>query len=386
MSDSNRVGIRYIKEVTAGTTPSTPTLEVLPFTGSSDLGFTPETTTSSIIRSDRQISDLVQVNGSVAGGFDTELIAGTALDSLLQGVMFSAVTLASQSEVATITAASITVTDGAGNTVLAATGIGTGVVVGDVMKVEVGSETAFGVVSVATANSITIVGAMTASGSVTATVTILPSISNGVEQAYYTLERTYRTGESGVFYEYLRGMSPGTFSVSASASSIVESSFGFTGLTQEFNSQLSATRPAATTFTPYNAASNVATISIGGETLSSNFVMEANLEVENNLRERTALGTLGATSIGAGEFSVTGGINTYFNDSSLVAQVTTGTDTSLTIGFQSGDEEIIFILPRVKFTEGMADVSGSNEDVMCNLGFQALASSSLKTMYIAKNA
>ena len=388
MSDTNRVGLRYVKEVTAGTTPSNPTLEVLPFTGSSDLGFTPETTTSNIIRSDRQVSDLVLVNGTVGGGFDTELIAGTALDSLLDGVMFSAVTLGSQTATETITAASVTVTDIAGGTTLAATGIATGVSVGDILKVEVGTETVIAAVTArADADECTISCAMTAAGSVTATVTKLPSISNGTEQSSYTMERTYRTGEGAdEFEEYLRGMVPGTFSMSAAASSIVEASFGFTGKTQAFQTAISATRPDAPAFSVYNAASNVATISIGGEAMGDNFVMEASIEIENNLRERNALGTLGAISVGAGEFSVTGSLNTYFNNSDLIAKVIDNSETSLTLGFNSGDESIVFFLPRVKFSEGTPDVSGKNEDVMASISFQAiLDDTTTYTMAIAKD-
>ena len=393
MSDTNRVGLRYIKEAagTPGTTPSTGQLVAIPFTGSSDLGFTPETTTSSIIRSDREISDLVLVNASVGGGFDTELIAGTALDSLLDGVMFSGTTLASQTASVKVNSGSVTFTDVAGGTTLAGTGITSGVTVGGVVKVENATETVIApVTGVTGSTSITISASTTSAGATSGTtVTLLPSISNGTTQSSYTMERTYRTDEgSDEFYEYLRGMVPGTFSMSASASSIVEASFGFTGKTQKFEAQLggSLTRPTAGAFSVYNAASNVATIAIGGEPMGDNFVMEASIEIENNLRERNALGTLGAISIGAGEFSVTGSLNTYFNNSDLIAKVIDNSETSLTLAFNSGDESIMFFLPRVKFSEGTPDVSGKNEDVMASISFQALRDNTLPnhTLTIAK--
>ena len=388
MSDTNRVGLRYIKETVAGTTP-TGEFAVLPFTGSSDLGFTPETTTSSIVRSDRQVSDLVLVNGTVGGGFDTELIAGTALDSMLDGVMFTNTPLGGQTATVIVSAGSVTVTDVAGGTDLDATGIGSGVAVGDIVKVEVGSETAIAAVvgrDVDT-NSISISCAMAATGSVTATVTKLPSISNGSTQSSYTMERTYRTNEAEEFNEYLRGMVPGTFSMSAAASSIVEASFGFTGQTQAFETEKTGmTRPAAPAFSVYNAASNVATIAIGGEAMGDNFVMEASIEIENNLRERNALGTLGAISVGAGEFSVTGSLNTYFNSSDLIQKVIDNSETSLTLSFSSGTESITFFMPRVKFSEGTPDVSGKNEDVMASISFQAILDTTTGyTLAIAKN-
>jgi hypothetical protein len=392
MSDTNRVGLRYIKEVasTPGVTPTSGALVALPFTGSSDLGFTPETTTSNIIRSDREISDLVLVNGSVGGGFDTELIAGTALDSLLDGVLFSNTPLGGQTAVVKVNSGSVTFTDVAGGTTLAGTGITSGVTVGGVVKVENATETVIAPVTVVTGSTSITISASTTSAGVTSgtTVTLLPSISNGTTQSSYTLERTYRTDETGEFHEYLRGMVPGTFSMSASASSIVEASFGFTGQTQKFQAELggSLTRPTAGAFSVYNAASNVATIAIGGEAMGDNFVMEASIEIENNLRERNALGTLGAISIGAGEFSVTGSLNTYFNNSALIQKVIDNSETSLTLAFNSGDESIMFFLPRVKFSEGTPDVSGKNEDVMASISFQALRDSSSPnhTLTIAK--
>lgn len=393
MSDTNRVGLRYIKEgaSTPGVTPTSGALVAIPFTGSSDLGFTPETTTSSIIRSDREISDLVLVNASVGGGFDTELIAGTALDSLLDGVLFSGTTLGSQSATVILSSTSVTIASVTGGTTLTAAGVGSGVAVGDVVKVQVGAagETAVAPVLTSASGVIKIAAAMTASGATGAvTVTKLPAISNGTTQSSYTLERTYRTDETAEFHEYLRGMVPGTFSMSASASSIVEASFGFTGQTQKFEAELggSLTRPDAPAFSVYNAASNVATIAIGGEPMGDNFVMEASIEIENNLRERNALGTLGAISIGAGEFSVTGSLNTYFNNSTLIQKVIDNSETSLTLSFASGSDTISFFLPRVKFSEGTPDVSGKNEDVMASISFQALRdnSSPNHTLTIAK--
>jgi len=391
MSDTNRVGFRISKEVTPGTTVATNALVALPFTGASDLGFTPETATSAIIRDDRQVSDLVLVNGTTGGGFDTELIAGDALDALLEGVMFSADWTA---EVVSAASGELTTSDGAGTTSLVSDASDfSGISVGDLLEITIDGVTTLAATIAASASTIVVVGAL--GSGVTSTgswgVTALPQVKNGTTQRSYTMERTFDTGGTP-FYEYLRGMVPGTFSVSASASSIVESSFGFIGQSQSFESLFPLTgfsgddaRPAAPTFSVYNAASNVATLAIGGEVQTDNFVMEASIEVENNLRERNALGTLGATSIGAGEFSVTGSLNTYFSDSSLAQAVIDNDETSLTLGFKSGDEEIVFYMPRVKFSEGLADVSGANADVMLNLSFQAIADSDMGyTMAIAK--
>ena len=49
MSDTNRVALRLIEESVAGVTPATPAFEPIPFTGSTDLGATPETVVSDMV-------------------------------------------------------------------------------------------------------------------------------------------------------------------------------------------------------------------------------------------------------------------------------------------------------------------------------------------------
>ena len=86
MSDSNRVGLRYIEEVTWNTLPGTPTMAPIRFTGES-LVPNVENITSEEIRSDRMVTDLIQVSRSNTGGFDFELSDGT-FDTLLEGALF----------------------------------------------------------------------------------------------------------------------------------------------------------------------------------------------------------------------------------------------------------------------------------------------------------
>lgn len=88
MSDANRAGLRFIEEATWNTLPGTPTMVPIRFTGES-LSAAVENIVSSEIRSDRMISDQVQVSRQNNGGFEFELSYGT-FDSLLQGALFSA--------------------------------------------------------------------------------------------------------------------------------------------------------------------------------------------------------------------------------------------------------------------------------------------------------
>jgi hypothetical protein len=87
MSDSNRVGLRYIEETTWNSLPGTPTMQALRLTSDSIIPAI-DTIISEELRSDRMVSDLIQVSRSNTGGFDFEL-SGNTFDELFEGALFN---------------------------------------------------------------------------------------------------------------------------------------------------------------------------------------------------------------------------------------------------------------------------------------------------------
>ena len=86
MSESNRVAVRYVEESTYGVTPAdSANWQAIRFT-SEALSGTPNTSTSSEIRSDRMIADQIKTGLSVGGDISFELSSGT-FDDLLEAVM-----------------------------------------------------------------------------------------------------------------------------------------------------------------------------------------------------------------------------------------------------------------------------------------------------------
>ncbi len=86
MSESNQVSLRYVKEVTYGTTPTNSAdWQEMRFTSES-LTATPETMVSSQIRADRMTSDQYKVGLSVSGGVEDEFSAVT-YDDFLESLM-----------------------------------------------------------------------------------------------------------------------------------------------------------------------------------------------------------------------------------------------------------------------------------------------------------
>ena len=380
MSDANRVSLRYVKESTAGTTPGTPTLTEIKLTGTSDMGFTPQTVTSNIIRSDRQENDLTLVNGSVGGQFDTEIISSVH-DELIRGVLFSDSDWSTETEIISDgTAVAFSISSG-NTSIIDSDTNGTlgGAAVGEWIEIVkgAGDPEYYRVVLNLSANNIVVEGEVTATDGSDITITQGSSIINGVTQHSYTFEKAY-LDHSPVTYEYVRGMVPGTFSISASASAIVTGSFGFTGRSHEaVEARIAGSSESDVSGSTFNASSNIATIGEGGDP-GLNIVTELSVEIENNLRELNAIGTLGAFDIGSGTINVSGSLQTYFQDKTLLDKLIANTQTSLSFGFTDGaGESLIIDMPAIKFSEGVPDVPGKNEDVMLSLGYQAFADTTL---------
>jgi len=85
MTDTNRVSLYVLPETTWGTTPAAGNFEELRYTGES-LVFNVETASSSQIRSDRNVSDVVRTQASTSGDVQFELSYGS-FDTLLEGLM-----------------------------------------------------------------------------------------------------------------------------------------------------------------------------------------------------------------------------------------------------------------------------------------------------------
>lgn len=84
-ASSNDVSLKYVEELTPGTTPGTPAFKELRYTGES-LNFNIENITSQEIRNDRMVSDLIQVSADSSGDINFELSYG-AFDDLMESAL-----------------------------------------------------------------------------------------------------------------------------------------------------------------------------------------------------------------------------------------------------------------------------------------------------------
>jgi hypothetical protein len=217
------------------------------------------------------------------------------------------------------------------------------------------------------------------SGSKTLQVWVGDFIRNGTTEKFYTVERQFQD-HSPVTYEYFRGMSVNTLETSLTSQAIVTQSVSFLGTSSEITETrfTGAVDVAAATNDVMNTSSNVARIVEGGsEVVTPNFVLEASFNINNNLRALNAIGSIGAVDVGAGEFSLTGSLNTYFGNKDLVDKVINNTESGFVSVINKTSQAIVFDAPRIKFSTGTPEVPGKNQDVVVNLEYQAIRHATL---------
>lgn len=220
-------------------------------------------------------------------------------------------------------------------------------------------------------------------------------LKNGTTKRAYSVEEEFGDHDP-VTFNYTRGMQPGTATLfGGGAAEVVTGTVTFLGRDQEYTDAnttpktATAKRPAlaeatgritgavtlgAGTHPVMNTSSDVARIGRGGAAIDGvNLVLEATLEIENNLRPKRAWGVVGAADVGMGRFSASGTLNTYFDDRTIVESITKNEETSLDFLFtDSAQHALAYDLPRVKYREGTPDVPGVDTDSVANLTYQAL--------------
>jgi hypothetical protein len=214
--------------------------------------------------------------------------------------------------------------------------------------------------------------------------------ADAISSHQYAVERRFED-HSPVTRELFLGMVVGALNLQLSAQAIATGTVSFTGLNSEVDDVPSnlysggtPTDISADQFDVMNTSSDVGRIGRGADPVdasNANFVLEASIDLNNNLRPQQAIGTLGAVAIGAGELTVTGNLNTYFDDKSILELLLNNTETSFDIAVAGGDGRgFVFDMPRIKFATGAPDVQAKNTDALLSMTYQALRDETLGYM------
>lgn len=210
--------------------------------------------------------------------------------------------------------------------------------------------------------------------------------ADAISSNQFAVERRYED-HNPITRELFLGMALNNLNLTLSPQAIAVGSLTWFG----FNSTVSDNSPsypelyaalptdqAAPQFDVYNTSSDIGRLGRGVDPVDSagvNFVLEATIELNNNLRRQPAVGVFGASGIGVGELSVTGTLSTYFDNDAILQIILTNQETTLDVIMQGGDgRSMVFDMPRIKFSAGAPDVPGKNQDVTLPATYQAILS------------
>jgi hypothetical protein len=382
MSDTNRIQLGYIAEPAgsfAGAVSGSP-LKLMRITGES-LAQANNMVTSNEIRADRQTADVVRVGLSAAGDFNFELSAG-AHDDFLQYSLCSG----AWSSVVTVTAATISAASGDNSFNDSGSGLA-GMSANQWIRASGFANSAnngfFKITSVAAGKIIVRGGTLVteASGS-SRTLKMGAQIVNGTTLTTMNIERKYADLTS--ILSLFTGMAVNTLNLSVASSQIITGSAGFMGKTE---ASIAASNGSGYTAAPTNdvmsATDNVTAIL---ENYAQYDSTQFSISLNNNLRDRLQIATLGPKSIGMGEVGLTGTVQAYFASTAVMDKYLGNTPSALAIGFLDGNSSgYLFDCPRVKYTAGRRVAGGKNTDIIADMAWTAYREpTELVTLRIAR--
>lgn len=377
IADTNRVKFRYLEESAWNTTPASAMSEFR-LTGES-LNYNIANTTSEEIRSDRQVTDLVQTSASVDGDLNWELSYG-AQDDLFEGMLLSDWVGVGGGSTETITSGESASNldfdlDSTGNTITFGSSVTHAVVAGQWIELTgSAADDGFHLVTAVSGQELTVESiATTETLDETDAATVTGArLRNGTTEKSYTLEKEFNditqllsyTGcevNQGTMNFATGSIVNGTFSVIGGGSAIGTSTVG------------TGSPNAAPTNEVMNAVSNIGSLREGGTEVTSAYLNEISFTINNNLRGQEAVANLGFVGIGTGRCDVTGSFTAYFEDQTLYNKYLNGTRTSLDIRIAdaSGNAYVIS-MPEIEYDSGTVVAEGGNADVMVSLSFTAI--------------
>jgi hypothetical protein len=324
---------------------------------------------SAELRSDRMVSDLAETGFSTGGELGGEWSLAFTWSSFIEAALCGVRTQAS-------TVADESVTFTTGSNTIDAIGIGTGRAVDDWIyitgdNVNPANKGWMQIVSVADQDGIVVSRNLT-----TETTTYDGGgqcVRNGIERYSYNIEQYFT--DIDVCQVFL-GQRLGMWNLSTQAQAIVTTSWTFMGTSVMAQEALGAysTDPAArTTMDVVNATSNVARIIIGTNAVACE-VQGLEITLDNALRNQSAVGSKYPCGIGYGRQTISGTITLYFQD--LDAYNVFINHDAAKIQWEYEDNfgnEMLIVLPYVKFSSGSPALEGIDTDVTMSMDFQALA-------------
>ncbi|MAE84062.1 MAG: hypothetical protein CMB80_15070 [Flammeovirgaceae bacterium] len=377
---ANQAALRSVQESVWGTTPTSPALQAMRFTNES-LNYNIVHVVSEETRSDRMIADLVKVSEDGNGDVGFELSA-TSFDDWLENIMAAAWGSTVNMSATDISAASA---DNSFNQVAAAFVSG-GIVAGQYVKVAGFSTNAvnngyFRVVSVVAAK-IVVEGASLVTESAGDTIDIDGTmIRNGTTLKSATLQKHIQDSTTPHFLNFT-GSRFNTLALDFEVGQIITGTFGIMskGVTSTGSQLSGATTPAATTTDVMSGVTNISNVQID-DTASAAYFRKLSLNINNNLRPQDAIGDVQHAGIALGTLEITGDVELYFENATLLDKYINS--TALRLSFLATDSSgggYLFSLPNIRFDTGALPNQGRDTDILLTASFQAIRDATTDAM------
>lgn len=366
-SDSNRGSICVQRETTYNTKPTPFNAQLLRITSSS-FAADKQTQVSDELRSDRMVGDNIEVGFTTGGQLGFELSLGGTFDDLLEAALCG-----TWSTPLNFTGA-ITV-DSAAKT-LTATNAFTNAVAGQWIFVSGATNAANNgwhkITTKTSANAVVVATTTLVSETSAAMAKIKGKmVKNGVQTYSYAVEQAFN--DIGVYQLFL-GQCVSQMALEVKATAKVTGSFQFQGAAASVATATNTNAiNAATATSVVNATSNVGSIATDGTALSG-IVQGLSLQVNNNLRNRMAIGSKYPVSIGFGRQQVSGTLTVYFQDKTLYDKFLQSGYMSVGFGFQDNAGNAMYIeMPKVSLSKNSPAPTGIDQDIMQSIEFVAVA-------------
>lgn len=185
---------------------------------------------------------------------------------------------------------------------------------------------------------------------------------------------------SGGGYDYVIGAIANTMNLTVGTAGKVEIDLNFVGIDVETRTQVqgekSGDREVLITENLFNTSSDVKRMKIASTSAVSlsDFVLDFNISLNNNLSPDKAVSVLGAIGVTEGFFNISGSANAYFTDVSTIEAVQNNTDVTIDLIMAKENSGFAFDIPLLGLGEGKPDIQ-INTPITLPLSYDAGESS-----------
>ena len=364
LAESNRLRVSYTRETVPNKTPSPFDRQIARITGES-INASKETEISAELRSDRMVSDLVEVGFESGGTLNGELSLGGTWDEFIESAVSSTFSNVLNT---TGTVELIAATD-----TVELTGGFTNAVVGQwflVVNEDDNTGTWYQIESITNNNEAVVVQDITADATITNGKIAGKMVRNGVTKHTYSIEKFFTDNSVS---QTFKGQVVGKWDFNAEAKQIVTNDFEFMGTEMVVDSS----SPAGTITSPndapvVNATSDMGCITLEGFSTTLP-IKSLSFGLDNKLRNKDATCSKYAIEIGQGRQEVTGSFMAYFPDKALLDEYLAHNSLAISFGFvdeRANGLRITF--PKVKLSQNNVTAQGIDQDVMQEVNFTAI--------------